>query len=74
MRKNEITLGKYTDGKGNIREVLDFGPQYVLYRTQQEQDNLRYKLLAKKRGPHAVGTCHNSTRQSFANWAKEVVV
>lgn len=75
MKKQQIKLGgKYTDGKGSVREVIGVGPQYRLYNAQQEDDNLRYKLLAKQRGPYVVGEERNSTRASFAAWAKGEVV
>jgi hypothetical protein len=75
MKSKLILKGKqYTDGKGSIREVLDVGPQYVLYQGQAETDNLQYKLLVKKRGPLTVGHCYNSTRSSFAAWAKSEIV
>jgi hypothetical protein len=74
MKAVEIKKGiKYTDGKGNIREVVDIGPQYVLYSGQACQENLQYKLVAKKRGPHPVGSTRNSTIASFASWAKSTV-
>ncbi len=74
MQKHLIHVGTaYTDGKGNVRLVVAQGPQYTLYSSQSEKDNLRYKVIAKKRGPHAVGEERNSTRASFANWAKAVV-
>lgn len=75
MKKSEIVKGKqYTDGKGSIREVLDIGPQYTLYNGQMETDNLQYRLITKKRGPHSVGSVLNSTRSAFASWARQVVI
>jgi len=71
MTKDRIMAHKqYTDGKGNVREVLALGPQYRLYDGQAEDDNLRYKVLAKRRGPYRLGEERNSTRASFAAWAK----
>jgi len=74
MSKNQIRLGcKYTDGKGNVRQVIAVVPQYTLYPTQQKDDNLRYKVLKKFKGPNLVGDERNSTRASFAAWAKSEV-
>lgn len=74
MKKQQIELGKqYTDGKGNVREVIGVGPQFVLYPGQTESYNLRYKLIKKFKGPHVVGSCRNCTRASFAAWAKHEV-
>jgi hypothetical protein len=74
MKKSDIKVGKkYTDNKGSVREVIAEGPEYVLYHHQAERDNLRYRLITKRRGPHMTGTEHNSTRASFAAWAKSEV-
>jgi hypothetical protein len=74
MRKAEITVGlRYTDNKGNVREVIAKGEQYVLYDGQADKDNLRYKVIAKKRGKHMVGDECNCTTTAFASWAKSVV-
>ena len=74
MKKNAIVKGgKYTDNKGAVREVLAVGPEYIAYGGQVGTDNLQYKLLAKKQGPHMVGSIRNSTRISFASWAKAKV-
>lgn len=71
MKKSEIQAGQsYTDGKGNVRKVIAEGPENVLYDGQMETDNIRYCILAKKRGPYRIGSEHNSTRSSFAAWAK----
>jgi hypothetical protein len=75
MKKSLIIKGKtYTDGKGSIRKVIDIGPQYVLYRGQQCDDNLVYRLLRKIKGPNVVGNDYNSTRASFAAWANEELI
>lgn len=74
MRKADIKrCGVYTDGKGNTRQVLDMGPQYTLYPSQQETDNLQYRILTKKKGPYTVGDIRNSTTAAFASWAKSMV-
>lgn len=74
MKKSAIEVGKsYTDGKGNIRRVIGAGPEFVLYSGQENHDCLRYVVIAKKRGPHLIGEKHNSTRESFASWAKEEI-
>ena len=71
MRRQQIQLDRsYTDGKGNVRLVIGVGEQYKLYPSQQDCDNLRYRVVKKWRGPHMVGDEHNSTRASFAKWAK----
>ena len=73
MKKEEIKKGKScTDGKGNVREVLDCGPQFRSYSSQNDNDTLKYKLIAKKRGPDRLGDIKNCTRASFASWAKQV--
>lgn len=71
MKKTEIEVGhSYTDNKGSVRLVVAAGPEFVLYRGQECTDNLRYLLVAKKRGPFEVGKEYNSTRANFATWAK----
>jgi hypothetical protein len=75
MKKSEIEVGKfYSDRKGGVRLVIATGPEYVLYPGQAETDNLRYRLIKKKKGPHTIGSELNSTRISFATWAKEIVL
>lgn len=74
MKKQDIHAGQaYTDGKGNVRIVIAVGPQYVLYDGQRETNNLRYRITSKARGPGKIGDERNSTRQSFASWAKELI-
>jgi len=74
MKKSEIEVGKYySDKKGGVRLVIAVGRKYVLYPGQAETDNLRYRLIEKKKGPYPVGSECNSTRTSFAAWAKEIV-
>jgi len=74
MKKAHIKIGKrYTDNKGNVREVLAKGPEYLSYSGQAETDNLRYRVIAKKLGQHPVGAERNSTCASFATWAKAEV-
>lgn len=71
MKKKDIVLnGVYTDGKGNVRKVIAIGAEYTLYNGQYENDNLRYLIISKKRGPFMVGGKYNSTKASFASWAK----
>lgn len=75
MKKTTIELGKcYTDGKGAIRKVIGMGPQFKSFLSQEDTDCVRYKLLAKKRGPHAVNSENNTTRTAFAAWAKSEVL
>jgi hypothetical protein len=74
MKRDLIIPGKsYTDGKGGVRRVVDIGPQYKLYERQIATDCLRFKVVAKKRGPLILGSEYNCTRLSFAAWAKEEV-
>lgn len=76
MKKSEIAVGRvYTDNKGGLRQVLAEGPQYKLYEGVNDLDCLRYKALAWK-GPLASASENaesNSTRVSFAAWAKAEV-
>lgn len=75
MKKKDIKIGKrYTDNKGNVREVLDIGHQYLLYPSQESNECLRYKLVEKKIGPYLLGSENNCTFQSFASWAKTEVI
>ena len=54
------------------RKVIAMGPEYVIYHGQADRDNLRYRVLT--RGAHCTGPNEgNSTRTSFAAWAKEKV-
>ena len=73
MKKAEIVLGgKYENNAGTVREVIGVGPEFVLYRGQAETDNLRYRVI--KKGRRCTGpTEGNSTRGSFASWAKSKV-
>lgn len=74
MRKQQIRVGvQYTDGKGNVREVIAVGPEYVLYPGQQGDDNLRYVVVKRFTGPNRAGDKRNCTRASFAAWAKGAV-
>ena len=75
MRKTDIKIGEvYTDGKGNVREVMDAGSQYVAFPGQVDTDNVQYRIIAKKSGPYRVGDVRCATRASFASWAKAKVV
>lgn len=70
MKKSQIGKGRfYSDGKVGIREVLDEGPQYKLYDGVEDKDCLRYRCLSAKSASD-VGQEQNSTRTSFAAWAK----
>lgn len=73
MKKSKIELGKqYSNDNGTIRLVVGVGP-YKLYDEQEDTDCVRYKLIAKRLGPHPVGSEQNCTRRSFATWAKREV-
>jgi hypothetical protein len=73
----DIQVGhRYTDGKGQIREVVARGPQFVLFRGQQDTDCLRYRLVAQASRSYStfkVGEEYNCTVRSFAAWVKEEV-
>lgn len=70
MKKSQIGKGRfYSDGKVGIREVLDEGPQYKLYEGVEDDDCLRYRCLSAKSASD-IGQEQNSTRTSFAAWAK----
>lgn len=75
MKKCEIEIGRlYSNGKGRIRKVVDFGPQYKLYDSQECTENLRYEVVqdgTKKN--RTAGEQANMTIASFASWAKELV-
>jgi hypothetical protein len=74
MKREQIKVGnKYTDNKGNIREVLNIGSKFLLYSGQANNDCLRYKLIAKKRGPNPIGYVGNCTMIAFCSWAKKEV-
>lgn len=76
MKKAEIAAGKiFTDGKGRYRLVIALGPQFKLYDSQSETDCLQYRsaVVLKRKGVKAVAA-ENSTRASFAAWAKREVV
>lgn len=72
MRKQDIKLGhSYTDGKGNVRRVIDEGPHCRLYKTVENEDGIRYRVTRKgKRSPRKVGDAVNNTRASLAAWAR----
>ena len=76
MRKAEIKVNKtYTDGKGNVRLVVGKGPAYTLCGPNQtDKDCVRYRLIRKKLGPGKVGEEYDTTRASFARWAKGRVI
>ena len=70
MKKSQISKGRfYSDGKLGFREVLDEGPQYKLYEGVEDNDCLRYRCLHAK-ATSDIGLEANSTRASFAAWAK----
>ncbi|CAB3754241.1 hypothetical protein [Paraburkholderia humisilvae] len=82
MKQQDIKIGYvYTDGKAGLRRVTAAGPEYKLYDGQEETDCLQYEIVASavagsivERGRSAAGKpLANSTRQSFAAWAKAAV-
>lgn len=73
MKKVEIGKGRfYSDGKIGVREVLDEGPQYKFYEGVEDTDCLRYRCLSAKASTD-IGQEANSTRTSFAAWAKQAI-
>lgn len=72
MRKNDIKLGhSYSDGKGNVRKVIDEGAHCKLYETVENVDGVRYRVTCKgRRSPKSIGYESNSTRASLAAWAR----
>lgn len=74
MKKSEIRVGlRYSDGKGRVREVIDEGRGCCLSQYQDDWDCVRYRVVAKGKGPFKVEERHSTTRASFASWAKTVV-
>lgn len=74
MKKKDIQIGAfYTNGKGRIRRVIDFGP-YHLYPGQEDMDCLEYEVVedGRKKGS-SKGNKGRMTKASFAVWAKAVV-
>lgn len=75
MKKSDIVIGQmYSNGKGRIRKVIDFGPQYKLYDAQECTEALRYEIVqdgSKKN--RTAGQQSNMTISAFAAWAKEVI-
>ncbi|MCU9529381.1 hypothetical protein [Pseudomonas mosselii] len=70
MKKQNIGVGRfYSDGKGGLREVIAEGPEHKLYESVADDDCLRYKSYVSSGGIPA-GTENNTTRTSFAAWAK----
>lgn len=74
MKRDALQVGKsYTDGRGNVRHIIGSGPAFKLYSSQADTDCLRYRQEAKVSGPNLLGHEYNSTRTSFAAWAKSEV-
>lgn len=82
MKQQDIKVGSvYTDGKLGLRRVTAAGPEYKLYDGQEETDCLQYEVITSaaagsivERGKSVDGKpLANSTRQSFAAWAKAEV-
>ena len=75
MRKSEIEIGKsYSNGKGRIRKVVAFGPEFKLYEGQECQENMQYEIV--KDGTKANRTAGKKgvmTLASFASGVKEAV-
>ena len=74
MKKSEIVVGKtYSNDKGTSKYVVAEGPQYTLLRNQGDLDCIRYYFRHKngKVTPQCGEKFQfNTTRESFAKWAK----
>lgn len=75
MKKSDIGIGKsYSNGRGRIRKVIDFGPQYKLYEAQESEDCLLYEIVNDgSKSNRLVGKRYPMTLASFALWAKTLV-
>ncbi|MGV2886029.1 hypothetical protein [Paenibacillus taichungensis] len=76
MKKDEIQKGViiHNGKEGRYyeeREVLDIGPQYVLYSGQMESDNARYRIVTGSRT--RIQNQGNITRVRLAAWGKGIV-
>ena len=70
MTKDIVLNGIYENKQGQQRQIIAEGPQYVLYSSQMETDNIRYRVIRRsKLSKQTVGTEGNMTRSSFAAWA-----
>ena len=87
MKAASITIGTiYTNEKGRFRRVTAAGPQFKLYKTQSDLDNVQFVSTTTVQkglvfdpgdynedgsyGDHNHCRYHNCTRASFARWAK----
>lgn len=72
MKKSEIIKGHiYTNGKGRARKVVDIGPQYKLYDSQESEENLQYEIVNDgSKTNRTAGERHNMTVAAFARWAE----
>lgn len=67
MKRTDIIVGKsYTDGKGNVRQVLR-KERTLAY---NDEDTVFYRITEKTSGPYLLGTEHRCTLASLAIWAK----
>ncbi|WP_317399723.1 hypothetical protein [Anaerotruncus colihominis] len=75
MKKSEIKIGHiYSNGKGRLRKVVDIGPQYKFYASQESEENMRYEVINDgSKGNRTAGEQHNMTLASFASWCKDDV-
>lgn len=73
MKLNEIVLnGEYTDDKGGVRKVIGMGPEFTFYPGQVSTDNLRYLIVkSPQKGEYGPGKERNTSRGSFAAWARK---
>ena len=72
MKKTSIEVGKkYTDNKGNVREVLAVGEMPELCPGGRQETNcVKYKITRKQSGPYLLWSVNITTLVSFASWAK----
>lgn len=72
MQQHEIQQGRrYTDNRGNVREVLSF--EDATTTTKGPPTRLQYRLLVKRRSSHRIGSTHSTTVHCFAEWARREV-
>lgn len=76
MKKDEIKKGViiHNGKEGRFyeeREVMDLGPEYVLFSGQMESDNVRYRIVTGSK--NRINKQSNITRARLAAWGKGIV-
>ena len=61
----------FSDGKGNIRKILDLGPQYISVMGQKNRDCCLYTVLKTNgwRSSQRIGRAYKTSRLAMVNWA-----